>query len=186
MFSDNPTGADNQQETAAQALELDPHWVVGFVDGEGCFSVSIHQHPGVRSFGWQVNPVFQVSQHRDSGLVLDAMVRFFGCGRVRTKGPASAVSIFAVDRRRDLRETVIPFFQAHPLVVKRRDFELFVEISSILERKLHFTSSGFERAVRLAYAMNAHGKQRKRPVETVLAGSSETLRQALLLGAAKI
>jgi hypothetical protein len=186
MFSDNPTGADNQQETAAQALELDPQWVVGFVDGEGCFSVSIHQHPGVRSFGWQVNPVFQVSQHQDSRLVLDALVRFFGCGRVRSKGTASAVSIYAVDRRRDLRETVIPFFQDHPLVVKRQDFELFVEISSILERKLHFTSSGFERAVQLAYAMNAHGKQRKRPVETVLAGSSETLRQAPLFGAAKI
>ena len=26
-------------------LELDPRWVVGFVDGEGCFSVSIHRNP---------------------------------------------------------------------------------------------------------------------------------------------
>ena len=40
MGSDNPSGADNQQETASSMLELDPLWVTGFVDGEGCFSVS--------------------------------------------------------------------------------------------------------------------------------------------------
>ena len=39
MSSDNLTGADNQQETA-ESLELDAQWVVGFVDGEGCFSVA--------------------------------------------------------------------------------------------------------------------------------------------------
>ena len=180
MFSDNPTGADNQQETATQKLELDPQWVVGFVDGEGCFSVSIHEHPGVRSFGWQINPVFQVSQHTDASQVLHGLARFFGCGRVRSKGDRSAVSIYAVDRRGDLRTTVIPFFRSHPLIVKDRDFRLFAEITSILDRRLHFTTAGFERAVGLAYAMNANGKQRKRPIEMVLAGSSETARQASL------
>ena len=87
MSSDNPTGADNQQETARPSLELDPHWVVGFVDGEGCFSVSIHANPHVRrTRGWQVNPVFQVSQHESHRAVLEALVRFFGVGRVRSKG----------------------------------------------------------------------------------------------------
>ena len=40
MSSENPFGADNQQETVRSTLELDPRWVTGFVDGEGCFSVS--------------------------------------------------------------------------------------------------------------------------------------------------
>src|SRR4029077_8403966 len=104
MGSDNPTGADNQQETAGPTLVLDPQWVVGFVDGEGCFCVSIHAHAGVRSFGWQVNPVFQVYQHRDARFALDGLVPFFGCGRVRSKGPNSCVLSYAVDRLRDLRE----------------------------------------------------------------------------------
>ena len=110
MSSDNPTGADNQQETAQPRLVLDPQWVVGFVDGEGCFSVSIHRHPGVRSFGWQINPVFQVSQHRDARRVLDALVDFFGVGKVRDKGAGSAVLIYAVDRRRQLGGRILPFF----------------------------------------------------------------------------
>src|SRR5207244_11777666 len=35
MSSDNVTSGDNQQETARPRIELEPHWVVGFVDGEG-------------------------------------------------------------------------------------------------------------------------------------------------------
>ena len=178
MGSDNPSGADNQQETASTRLVLDPQWVVGFVDGEGCFSVSIHRHEGVRSFGWQINPVFQVSQHRDASRVLDALVWFFGAGKVRTKGDGSTVKVFAVDRRRELVERVIPFFRLHLPVVKRADFERFADIVRRLEAREHFTPEGFEHIVRLAYAMTANGKQRTRSLETVLAGSSETARQA--------
>lgn len=50
MSSDNPSGADNQQETE-QFHPLDAQWVVGFVDGEDCFSVSVHRNRGARSDG---------------------------------------------------------------------------------------------------------------------------------------
>jgi hypothetical protein len=42
MRSDNLTGADNQQETLLPNVQLDPDWIAGFVDGDGCFSVSVH------------------------------------------------------------------------------------------------------------------------------------------------
>jgi hypothetical protein len=88
MSSDNPYGADNQQETAGDlALELDPLWVVGFVDGEGCFCVSVHRNPNARSTGgWQLHPAFQVYQHESHRAVLEALVGVFGCGRLRPKG----------------------------------------------------------------------------------------------------
>ena len=103
MRSDNPTGADNQQETVRSRLELDPSWVVGFVDGEGCFSVSIHRNHNAKSTGgWQLHPVFHVYQHERYRAVLEELIRFFGCGRVRSKGPNSAVMTFAVDSVRNL------------------------------------------------------------------------------------
>ncbi len=178
MSSDNLSGADNQQETAEQ-LELDDRWVVGFVDGEGCFSVSLHRNRFMRSTGyWQLLPVFQVSQHRDHRRVLEALISFFGCGTVRSKGPNSDVLIYVVGRRDDLENTIIPFFEHERLVVKRSDFEAFAQIVRALRRKEHLTSGGFERLVRLAYGMNANGKQRARTLDDVLAGSSETVRQA--------
>ena len=48
MFGDNPSGAGNQQERPG--IE---QWVVGFVDGEGCFSCPIQQNRSM-GMGWQV------------------------------------------------------------------------------------------------------------------------------------
>jgi hypothetical protein len=53
-ISDNVTGADNQQG------RLDPMWIVGFVDGEGCFSVSIFKN-ATSKLGFQVFPEFVVT-----------------------------------------------------------------------------------------------------------------------------
>ena len=45
---------------------------------------------------------------------------------------------------------------------------------------------GVERVARLAYSRNAVGEQRSRSLETVLAGSSETARQAPPVPVAKV
>ena len=179
MSSDNPSGADNQQETRDQESELDPWWVVGFVDGEGCFSVSVHRNPHVRrTRGWQLQAAFQVYQHEDALRLLERLQSFFGCGGLSRKGPNSRVATFSVWSLEDLERSVLPFFEAHPLLVKRRDFERFAEIVRSMRRKEHLEAKGFERLVRLAYAMNANGKQRTRTLDEVLMGSSETVRQA--------
>ncbi len=187
MGSENPTGADNQQETAGPCDVLDPNWVVGFVDGEGCFCVSVHRSSMMhRHGGWQLQPAFHVYQHQDHREVLESMVSFFGCGRLRPKGPKSSVLTFAVEALRDLEAAVLPFFEEHSLVIKRADFEAFAGIVRSMRAKEHLTRSGFERLVRLAYGMNAKGKQRARTIEEVLAGSSETVRGAPSLGSVHI
>ena len=179
MGSENPTGADNQQETASPCIVLDPNWMVGFVDGEGCFSVSVHRNSMMHGHGgWQLHPVFHVYQHSDHREVLEAMVPFFGCGRVRSKGPKSSVWTYAVDSLRGLESAIVPFFERHPLMVKQSDFEAFAVIVRSMRMKEHLTDIGFERLVRLAYGMNANGKQRSRNVEQILEGSSETVRGA--------
>jgi hypothetical protein len=60
--SDNVTGAENQQE---RLITLG--WVVGFVDGEGCFSIGFIRQPnrrGRRGYrtGYQVAHEFAVTQ----------------------------------------------------------------------------------------------------------------------------
>jgi LAGLIDADG DNA endonuclease family protein len=179
VSSENPSGADNQQETESSSLALDARWIVGFVDGEGCFSVSVHRNGNAKSTGgWQLHPVFHVYQHQQHRAVLEALVRFFGCGRIRAKGPGSAVLTFAVDGLTALEEHIVPFFEAHPLVVKHDDFFRFALIVRSMRRREHLTAKGFEQNVRLAYAMNAAGKQRARSIDEILLGSSETARQA--------
>jgi len=179
MESKNPSGADNQQETADLLNVLDPNWIVGFVDGDGCFCVSVHQNVMMhRHRGWQLQPAFHVYQHQDHREVLEAMVSFFGCGRIRSKGPKSSVLTYSVEALRDVAVAVVPFFAEHPLIVKGADFQAFAAVVQAMELKEHLTGFGFEQLVRLAYGMNAHGKQRARSIEEILAGSSETVRGA--------
>jgi hypothetical protein len=97
---------------------------------------------------------------------------------IRAKGPKSSVLTYAVSRRTDLEQRIVPFFEQHQLAVKGPDFRAFAEVVRALGGKEHLTPTGFERLVRLAYGMNAQGKQRARTLEEVLAGSSETVRQA--------
>src|SRR2546422_7469318 len=74
-MSDNPSGADNQQE------RLSTDWVVGFVDGEGCFFVGVNRQPTMK-VGWQVLPEFRVVQHQRDVALLEQLREFFGCGQI--------------------------------------------------------------------------------------------------------
>ena len=121
--------------------------------------------------------IFQISKHARHRVVLEEFIGFFGCGKVRGKGPGSTVMVYAVDRMKDIERQILPFFEQQPLRVKA-DFLAFASIGRSMQRKEHFTRSGFERTVRMAYSMNAYGKQRRRRLNEILAGSSETAREA--------
>ena len=181
MDRENPSGADNQQETKDTTQQLDPSWVVGFVDGEGCFSISVHRNPRFarRTGGWQLTATFQVSQHVRERRLLERIRAHFGCGALYHKGPNSSVMTYSVTKLSDLDERIIPFFEKHRLLVKDGDFHKFATIVRSMRLREHHHPDGFDEIVRLAYTMNLHGKQRARPIEDILQGSSETVRQAL-------
>jgi hypothetical protein len=124
-----------------------------------------------------LTPVFQVYQHKEYRAVLEGLQRFFGCGWIRPKGPASSILTYGVQKQAHLLQYVIPFFERHPPLVKRAAFSAFVTIVRWQRYGAHRERAGFESLVRLAYGMNANGKQRTRPIEQIL-GSSETVRQA--------
>ena len=57
------------------AVELSVDWVVGFVDGEGCFHVSLNRHEEMAT-GYQVLPEFVVVQHQRDRQVLEGAQTF--------------------------------------------------------------------------------------------------------------
>jgi hypothetical protein len=91
-------------------------WVLGFVDGEGCFSVGFvrqlgdGRRRGYRT-GWQVAHEFAVAQGASSMGCLEALRRFFGVGAVivnrRHDNHREPMQRFVVRKRVDLLETVI-------------------------------------------------------------------------------
>jgi hypothetical protein len=153
--------ADNQQES------LDPQWVAGFVDGEGCFHVSINKQHGMTT-GWQVLPEFRVVQHSKDEAILKRLQQFFNAGSV----------VVNHDTRKELRirkledlKKVAAFFQQHPLQTKKRnDMQLFSEILSLMESNEHLTDEGLAKIAMLCWKMN-------RKIKPKYLESSETIRQ---------
>ena len=165
--SENVSGADNQQERP-----LCPWYVTGFVDAEGCFSVSVRPHPNVeRPTRWLMAPVFQCYQHKDGIDILKALRNFFGCGTLVPKGPNSNVITFSVHGLVNLSTRVIPHFQEYPLqTYKASDFSKFREIVLRMTAGEHRRREGWVELARLAFSMNPHGKNRKYTLEQVESG----------------
>ena len=142
-------------------------YIIGFVDAEGCFSVSLKKQKDAR-FGWVLDPIFQVTQHKNSKLVLDVIKDELTCGRIINKPGQKDTLIYLVDNRRQLTEKIIPFFEKHRLVVKEKDFEKFKDIVQGLENKEHQKIDSFKKLVKKAFEMNLKGKQRRYKLEEIL------------------
>ena len=142
-----------------QRLHVQPHprrleaqWVVGFVDGEGCFFVGINPHSEMTA-GFQVLPEFTVVQHQRDVQLLHALKEFFGCGVVRTNhAERMAYRVRAVDH---LNEIIIPFFEKHPLKSKKNvDFAKFRKIVQLMMKGEHLAIEGIEKIRAIASTMN--------------------------------
>ena len=169
MGSDNPAGAANQQERPG--IE---HWVVGFVDGEGCFSVPIFRNQSCR-LGWQVQPDFSVVQGAKSVHVLHELERFFECGHVgrnaRHDDYREDLYRHSVRSLGDLIGTIVRFFEAHPLrTAKRDEFARFAGVVRMMSRKVHLTVDGLSQIAGVTQTMN-HRKPSR------FLESSEAIRQ---------
>jgi hypothetical protein len=159
MDSDNPTSAENQQERPGVE-----QWIVGFVDGEGCFSIGVVRNVGCR-LGWQAQHEFSVTQAVRSRDALELIRTKFGCGTIienrRSDNHRMDLARFSVKRRQDLIEVVVPFFRRYPLVTaKARDFDLFCEALSIMEQGQHLSETGLRSIAQITEQMNRKGRSR--------------------------
>jgi hypothetical protein len=137
--------ADNQQE------RLDIAWIVGFVDGEGCFHVSINKIKKMK-LGWQVLPEFRVVQHQRDIEILYKLKSFFGFGIV-TKNHGDRKE-FRVRGIYNLNK-IVKFFQNNKLQTSKiKNFELFAKIICKINKKEHLSEQGLQEIAKLSSKMN--------------------------------
>lgn len=118
----------------------DINWLVGFVEGEGCFMVNIIQDRNKTKYYFSLS--FSISQHdRDSNL-LNGFIKYFDCGRC-TYG-RNEVN-FIISKFGDINNKIIPLFNQHPMLgTKQADFLDFCQIAMLVENKEHLTKEGVE------------------------------------------
>src|SRR5207247_994892 len=124
-------------------------YFAGFVDGEGCFTVSFSPRSKLL-IGWEVRPSFSVSQNADRSEVLLLMRQQFGCGSIRPDRSDKTLK-YEVRCLDGLVERIIPFFEGHPLLSsKQRDFERFARVCKLVRNQAHRTELGLREIVSLA------------------------------------
>jgi hypothetical protein len=159
------TGEPSETTRSVPAQRLEAQWVVGFVDGEGCFYIGINPNPTM-TVGYQVLPEFTVVQHERDVQLLYALKRFFDCGVVRTNHAGRMA--YRVRDAKHLRERVIPFFEKHSLKSKKKlDFLNFRKVLLMMDKGEHLRPDGLEQIRAIASKMNtARERYSPAPPET--------------------
>ena len=153
MPSKKSFGADNQQERPRIR-----GWIVGFTDGEGCFSISIIKNSTTKS-GWQIFPEFVITQGVKSKVVLKEIQKFFHCGKIyvnrRYDNHKEHLCRYCVRSIREISESIIPFFKRNPLMTaKRHDFDKFVKVIGWMKQGKHLKKQGMIRIAKVIQQMN--------------------------------
>ena len=139
-------------------VPLDPWFVSGLTEGEGCFCIALALRSKLRT-GLEVRPSFSLSlNERDLELLRDLQA-FFGCGWIRE---SKTDRTFKYEARSvdDLLDPIIPHFERHPLRgSKATSFAAFRNVCRMIEQGDHLRRDGVRRIIDVAYGMNL-GKRR--------------------------
>lgn len=183
--SKNVFRAGNQQERL-----ITIGWVLGYVDGEGCFSIHFvkqndrQEKTRMRKgyiIGYQIAHNFTVVQGEKSLKSLKKLHDFFKVGNIyinhRHDNHKEQLYRYSVTKRNDLINVIIPFFQKYPLQTsKNKDFSLFTRCMKLIKNGKHLTIKGAVRIAMLCEKMN-HQKSRSNLIRILRNQTSDSVRK---------
>ena len=183
-MSKKATRADNQQERL-----ITIGWIIGFVDGEGCFSINFVRQSDKKEknrvrkgykTGFQIFYEFAVVQGESSLRSLERIKDFFGVGNLyinkRYDNHKEHLHRYVVRRKQDLLNIIVPFFKKYELrTSKKKNFELFAKCLGEINKGNHLTRNG---AIKIAHIMERmnHKKSRSNVIRILRNQTSDSAR----------
>ena len=132
---------------------MNPWFITGFTDGEGCFYVNIIRNNKYKT-GWRVQLFFKITLHwRDKALLENIQNYFEGRGIISTKHGEETIQylIYSIE---DLA-VVISHFDKYMLITQKcADYLLFKIVFNLIDRKEHLTTEGLFKIVSIKASMN--------------------------------
>lgn len=139
---------------------LETQWIVGFTDGEGCFTLSRNQNlEAPRRYTTQCE--FVITQSKEDLALLHALRTHFGCGTVQEGGEASTVAYFRIRSVAQLATVVLPFFDQHPLRSRKQQEYLTFRKVVLREHTRRLAHESHSVASLLAFAEDARTRNRR-------------------------
>jgi hypothetical protein len=143
----------NYNENNNFDLGLNPYFVTGLTDAEGCFSLQIFKDKRIR-FRRNVKLGFTIKMLENETELLSMIKSFFNCG-ILWHYPKDGTVWFRVQDISSIKNKIIPHFSKYPLRgTKHLDFLSFKEMFDIIESKEHLTEEGLNKLHVLSKGMN--------------------------------
>ena len=134
-------------------------YISGYVDGEGCFCISIRPRKK-NKIGWETVASFSVAQNENRAEVLRLIKNYFNCGFIR-RNIGDKTLKYETRNLNNLLTKIIPHFQKCPLQSgKQKDFEIFKKVCQKMSKGEHLTEKGMIEIMNLVSKMNLSGKRR--------------------------
>ena len=132
---------------------IDPNFITGFTDGEGCFHLGISQNKRY-STGWLIRLIFKISLHSKDITILENIKSFFKVGNINISKNSVSYVVTSIS---DLA-VIINHFDKYPLrggrPKKFADFVLFKQAFELVKNKEHLTIQGTDKLVSIRASMN--------------------------------
>ena len=141
--------------------QLNPNYITGFADGEGCFHITLARRSSNKT-GYSVNLSFSIGLHRKDAYLLRSIQGYFG--GIGVFSVTSDTVLWRVLSAKELK-VIVDHFDRYPLITKKYlDFVLFKEALQLFINKSHLTGEGIVKMASIKASMNK--------------GLSETLKEA--------
>lgn len=162
-FERNPLLQEPIGKEQIHREKLNPHYVAGFIDGEGSFSISIGKHKTTKS-GFDVRPEFEIELRKDDQEILERILITIGCGKIfdcsYERYGWFPHAKYKITSNKNLRDFLFPFLDKYPLQAKKAEmYKRFKTIVLMVLKKEHLTSNGFKRIEEIRGEMRALGKK---------------------------
>lgn len=119
--------------------QINENWLLGFINGEACFFISIYKSPKSR-LGQAIQLVFKITQHTRDIELLKNIVNYLNCGRVEER--ASNGCDFTLTTSYDKLFNKINLNLL--LGLKLLDFNDFYKAYLLVKEKKHLTEEGLK------------------------------------------
>lgn len=140
----------NKNYSTLSTDNLDPWFLTGFTDAEGCFFIGLTKSTRVNK-KWEIQPSFKIELHIKDLELLRLIQKLFNVGNIKIFKDKAA---YYVSSLKDIA-IVINHFENYPLVTKKhRDFLLFKAVIQLMDNKEHLTEEGLLKIISIRASLN--------------------------------
>ena len=130
---------------------LNPNYISGFIDAEGCFHISIIRNSNLK-LGVSVRAIFQITLHKKDKILLERIKDFFDVGRVAARSDDAVV--YEASSIKDV-EIILKHLETYPLITNKwSDLQLFKKVVELIINQEHLTRQGLTKIVNIKASMN--------------------------------